>query len=61
MPLTLEAKQMLAAAQALAGAKTVEPLHLLAAALGEQESRSSALLREAGVEKEAVLKAIEEA
>jgi ATP-dependent Clp protease ATP-binding subunit ClpA len=60
MPLTLEAKRMLGSAHALAGVKAVVPLHLLAAALGETDSSGNGLLREAGVEKEAVLKAIQE-
>jgi hypothetical protein len=54
---------MLVAAHELAvthGAKLVMPLHLLAAALGEAESQSNALLRAAGVEIAAVLKAIQE-
>lgn len=62
MPLALDAKRMLEAAQELAvthGAMLVGPLHLLAAALGEKESQSSALLRAAGVEIETVLKAIQ--
>jgi ATP-dependent Clp protease ATP-binding subunit ClpC len=59
MPLAIEAKRTLVAAHKLAGAKLVMPLHLLAAALGEAESQSNALLREAGVEIETVLKAIQ--
>ncbi len=62
MPLAMEARRMLDAAHELAvthGAKLVMPLHLLAAALGETESQSNAILRAAGIEIEAVLKAIQ--
>jgi len=62
MPLTLDARRMIDAAHELAvthGAKLVLPLQLLAAALGGTESQSNAILRAAGIEIEAVQKAIQ--